>query len=246
MRAALLQRLQAIRALRRPVALVTDLATGMQCLVHNAMVEGDFGPTEHALHTVQQWLLVDRSGLLANPEDDETAPLFVRSYTPSLRLLVVGAVHIAQSLVPMAVALGYAVTVIDPRTAFATPERFPGMVLDTRWPDTALTALAPDFRTAIVILSHDAKLDDPALVTALASPAFYVGALGSHRTHGRRLERLRAAGLEEAALARIHGPVGLDIGALTPAEIAVSILAEMTAIRYGKLAGHREAPHGST
>jgi len=145
-----------------------------------------------------------------------------------LRLAVVGAVHIAQPLVAMAHLAGYDVTVIDPRDAFASEARFPGRTLVHDWPDEALAALGVDARTAVVTLTHDPKLDDPALVAALRSEAFYVGALGSTRTHAKRVERLGAAGLGEAEVSRLHAPVGLDIGAKSPAEIAVSILAEIT------------------
>jgi xanthine dehydrogenase accessory factor len=140
----------------------------------------------------------------------------------------VGAVHIAQALAPMASLAGYHVTVVDPRRAFATDSRFPDVAMTRDWPDEALAALAPDRRTAVVTLTHDPKLDDPALDVALRGEAFYVAALGSRRTHAGRLERLRALGHGEAALARIHGPAGLEIGAVSPAEIAVSVMAEMT------------------
>jgi len=142
----------------------------------------------------------------------------------------VGAVHAAQSLVPLARLAGYDVTVIDPRTAFATSERFPGVTLRHDWPDKALSALRPDHRTAVVTLTHDPKIDDPALRAALISNAFYIGALGSRRTHAKRVERLTEAGFDAATLARIHAPVGLAIGALTPGEIAISIIAEITAV----------------
>ncbi|MCA8932189.1 MAG: XdhC family protein [Rhodospirillaceae bacterium] len=156
--------------------------------------------------------------------------VFVEPFNPPLRLVVVGAVHITQGLAPMAQMAGYQVTVVDPRQAFASAERFPGVALSTDWPDDALEALAPDARTAVVTLTHDPKLDDPALDRALRSPAFYVAALGSRKTHAARLERLGALGHDAAALARIHGPAGLPLGAATPAEIAVSVLAEMTQV----------------
>jgi xanthine dehydrogenase accessory factor len=143
-------------------------------------------------------------------------------------MIVVGAVHIAQPLAAMAALAEYAVTIVDPRQAFATQERFPGVALVGDWPDAALRALAPDARTAVVALTHDPKLDDPALAAALRSPAFYVGALGSRKTHAARIERMRAHGFSDAELTRIHAPVGLDLGARSPAEIAVSILAEVT------------------
>jgi xanthine dehydrogenase accessory factor len=149
---------------------------------------------------------------------------------------VVGAVHIAQALAPMALRLGYAVFITDPRRAFATDERFPGLTVSTDWPDEALDAWKPDSRTAIVTLTHDPKLDDPALDRALKSQAFYIGALGSRKTHAARLDRLRALGHDEAALARIQGPVGLNIGAVTAGEIGLSILAQIVAVRRGAAA----------
>jgi xanthine dehydrogenase accessory factor len=140
-------------------------------------------------------------------------------------------VHIAQALMPLASALGLATTVVDPRRSFASEERFPGVTLSDEWPDDAMVTLAPDVRTAVVTLTHDPKLDDPALDHALGSPAFYIGALGSRRTHARRLERLRALGHSDETMARIRGPVGLNIGAVTASEIALSILAEIVAVR---------------
>ena len=153
---------------------------------------------------------------------------FVALYAPPLRLAVVGGVHIAQALVPMARLAGYAPTVIDPREAFASAARFPDTPLEHDWPDAAMAAFRPDARSAVVLLTHDPKLDDPALAVALASDAFYVGALGSTRTHAKRVERLRAAGVGDDAIARIDAPVGLDIGAKTPGEIAVAVLGAMT------------------
>ena len=153
---------------------------------------------------------------------------FVQVYQPRLRLAVVGAVHIAQALLPIAGMLGYQTLLIDPRTAFACADRFPGARIDSRWPDEALAEFAPDAGSAVIVLSHDPKIDDPALIAALASPAFYVGALGSRRNAARRRERLAAHGLDAAIVARIHGPVGLAIGAVGPAEIALSIMAGIT------------------
>lgn len=165
----------------------------------------------------------DRSGFL---EDDPQR--FLAVHTPPLRLAIVGGVHIAQPLSAMAREAGYDVTLIDPREAFASPVRFPDERLVHEWPDAALAALAPDIRTAIVLLTHDPKLDDAALTVALPSPAFYIGALGSTRTHAKRVARLSAAGFDETEIARIDAPVGLDIGARSPAEIAVATLAQMT------------------
>lgn len=162
----------------------------------------------------------------------ETAggPVFLKPLNPPLRLFVVGAVHIAEPLSKMAALLGYDVTILDPREAFARAERWPGVTVKAEWPDEALAAAGVDHRTAIVALTHDPKIDDPALAAALRSPAFYVGALGSGKTHGSRLRRLAQQGFSEEALARIHGPVGLKIGARSPAEIAVSIVAQMTEV----------------
>jgi xanthine dehydrogenase accessory factor len=154
-------------------------------------------------------------------------------HNPALRLIVVGAVHIAQPLLIMARACGYAPVLIDPRESFGAVARFPGETILHDWPDEALAALAPDSRTAIVTLTHDAKLDDPAIRAALASPVFYLGCLGSTRTHAKRVERLTAAGFSDTQIARIHAPVGLNIGAKSPAEIAVSIMAQMTAVLRG-------------
>lgn len=153
---------------------------------------------------------------------------FLEVHNPALELILIGAVHIAQPLAQMARLTGYAVQVIDPRTAFATEARFPGVILHQAWPDEVLAGLTLGSRSALVVLAHDPKIDDPALEAALASPAFYIGALGSKKTHAARLERLSARGFEPEALARIHGPVGLAIGGRSPAEIALSILVQMT------------------
>jgi xanthine dehydrogenase accessory factor len=160
--------------------------------------------------------------------DTELGPRFFQPFNPKLRLLIVGAVHIAQPLCTMAGLAGYEVTVIDPRGAFAKAARFPGTEVSEDWPDEGLEAANLDARCAVVTLSHDPKIDDPALHVALKSSAFYVGSLGSKRTHAARLERLKAAGFDSEACARIHGPVGLSIGAQSPAEIAISVLAQMT------------------
>lgn len=162
----------------------------------------------------------------------ETAagPVFLKPVNPPLRLFVVGAVHIAEPLSKMAALLGYDVVIIDPREAFARADRWPGVIVKAEWPDEALAAAGVDHRAAIVALTHDPKIDDPALEAALRSPAFYVGALGSGKTHGSRLRRLGERGFSQEALARIHGPIGLRIGARSPAEIAVSIVAQMTEV----------------
>jgi xanthine dehydrogenase accessory factor len=207
-------------------ALVTSLTTGAQALVTATGSEGDLSLSAAELTRVSQALANDQSGTI----ETAAGPAFVEIWNPDPRLLVVGAVHTAQALVPLAHLAGYSVTVIDPRTAFGTGERFPNVTVLNDWPDEALQALAPDRRTAILTLTHDPKIDDPALQVALKSEAFYIGALGSRRTHAKRIERLREAGFDDAAIGRIRGPVGLAIGARTPAEIAISIMAEITAV----------------
>jgi xanthine dehydrogenase accessory factor len=234
MKRDILDRLVAAKAAATPVAVVTDLNSGLQSLVLDDAVHGAFGLEPEILEEVRRRIRQDRSGVLTDPQDEDGFRLFVHVHNPAMRLLIVGAVHIAQALAPLAVLSGYDVTVIDPRGAFATEARFPGIKLNHDWPDEGLTALAPDVRTAIVTLSHDPKLDDPALIAALRSPAFYVGALGSKRTHALRLDRLRDEGLSEAQVKRIRGPVGLSIGAVTPAEIALSILGQITCVRRGE------------
>ena len=222
----LLDRLQQARATRRPVALLTRLPDGAQRLHPDESVPDALAEAAGAA------LRDDRAG----PVTVEGETWFIHPQTPPPRLIVVGAVHVAQALVPMAAAVGLAVTIVDPRRAFATEERFAAdATLVTEWPDDALAALKPDSRTAIVTLTHDPKLDDPALDTALRSDAFYIGALGSRRTHAKRVERLTEAGHGPEAIARIQAPVGLDIGAVTAPEIALSIIAQVVAARHGKL-----------
>ena len=222
----LLDDLLATRADKVPCAVLTHLSSGRQTLFR-PNVSADAAALGPELRSaIQDALRRDRSRCV----ETETGTVFVHVFNPPLRLVVVGAVHIAQVLVPMAAMVGYEVVVVDPRRSFASGERFPEVALAHEWPDEALVALAPDARTAVVTLTHDPKLDDPALIVALRSPAFYIGSLGSRRTHRARLERLRKQGCEESAMARIHAPVGLDIGAESPAEIATSVLAEITAV----------------
>ena len=228
MKRALLERLQALRAAKVPAALLTQLKSGEQALLTRDSVEGDLQPAPDVLEAARDALVRDRSGLLPAPE-----ATFVQVFSPPLRLIIVGAVHISQALVPMASLAGYEVIVVDPRRAWASTERFPGVAVTTDWPDEALATLDPDRRTAVVTLTHDPKLDDPALAAALRSEAFYIGSLGSRRTHAGRLARLRAQGFVDDDLARIHGPVGLALGATSPAEIAVSILAQITRVLRG-------------
>jgi len=209
------------RAAKRPVVLATHLPDGAQRLLPDP-------EAPEALNTAARRALSrDESGTVAI----EGVDWFLHAYSPPIRLIVVGAVHIAQSLVPMAAHLGVDVVVIDPRRSFATTERFPNVTLMDDWPDEAMDKLQPDSRSAVITLTHDPKLDDPALDRALHSEAFYIGSLGSRKTHAARLARLRALGHGDDALARIRGPVGLNIAAVTAPEIAVSILAEFVSVR---------------
>ena len=223
MKADTLARLCADREAKRAVALVTELKSGDQSLVYPSDKADDNAIVQAALEALRD----DRSRTFGS----DAGKHFIHVHNPPLRLVVVGAVHIAQPLARMAALAGYAVTVVDPRRAFTADERFGAIAVSRDWPDEALTALDIDARTAVVTLTHDPKLDDPALAVALRSPAFYVGSLGSRRTHGKRHDRLMELGLSEAEFARIHGPIGLDIGALSPAEIALSIMAEITQVR---------------
>lgn len=224
MKREILDALIAAREAGQPVALVTHIERGDQVCVSGKGSTGDKGlatglkdEIEHALHH-------DRSA----PVDGPDGRVFIQVFNPPLRMIVVGAVHIAQPLVRMAVLADYEVTVVDPRRSFASEMRFPGVKVTTDWPDKAMAALAPDRRTAVVTLTHDPKVDDPALAVALRSKSFYIGSLGSRKTHAARVERLKAEGFTDAEIGRIHGPIGLDIGARSPAEIAISIMAELT------------------
>jgi xanthine dehydrogenase accessory factor len=211
----------------RSVALATGLASGAQLLLDGEAFDGDLQLDEASIAAMREALRADRNISL----DTAGGRVFVQVFSPSRRCFVVGAVHIAQPLVPMLIATDYKPIVIDPRGAWATEARFPGVELSTEWPEEAFERYKPDGASAIVTLTHDPKIDDPALVAALRSDAFYIGALGSKRNHARRLERLAAEHrFSNNELARIHGPIGLDIGAVSQAEIAVSILAEMTSV----------------
>lgn len=226
MRRELLTAIIEAQKAKRPVALATDLDSGAQALIaSDGFVAGD------------ESLIGDgvAAAVAAAVREDESKRLnlswgrvFVQPLNPPLRMAIVGAVHITQALAPMAALLGYEVTVIDPRRAFASEDRFPEVCVVVEWPDDALTALAPDRRTAVITLTHDPKLDDPALSVALRSPAFYIASLGSTRTHAARLKRLKEAGFGEEEVARVHGPAGLSINARSPAEIATAILAQAT------------------
>src|SRR5579884_3905303 len=219
MRLDILRSLNAERAARRAAVVVTDIATGAQRFV--AAVDVDADPLRDVLLS---HLRSGKSGMEETPQ----GRVFLTVHVPPPRLVVTGAVHISQALAPVARLLGYDVTIIDPRTAFATPERFPDVKLLAQWPQDVLPTLGIDRYTAFAALTHDPKIDDPALVHALARDCFYIGALGSRKTHARRVERLKQQGLSDAAIARIHAPIGLDINAATPAEIAVAIMAQIT------------------
>jgi len=220
----LLAALRRARAARRPALVATDLADGRSALVAEDEDAGETALRAALAEDVARVLLEERSRVI----ERAGRRYFLHVFPPPRRLALVGAVHIAQALIPMAVAAGYEVTLIDPRSAFAAESRFPGVTMTHAWPEAALAGFAPDRRSAVVTLTHDPKLDDPALAAALRSDAFYVGALGSRKTHAARLQRLREQGFGDADVARIHAPVGLAIGAVSPAEIAVSILAQMT------------------
>ncbi len=230
MKRKILEALLGDQEAKTAVALVTDLDSGLQTLVYHDNAAGSDAGNADIVARARATLRKDRSKL----HEIENRRIFVEVQNPPKRLIIVGAVHIAQPLSRMASVSGYDVTVIDPRASFATDERFPGITLNSDWPDDAMRALDPDRRTAVVTLTHDPKLDDPGLEVALRSPAFYVGALGSRKTHGARVERLTAAGFTETELARIHAPVGLDIGAVSPAEIAVAVLAQITDVLHRK------------
>jgi xanthine dehydrogenase accessory factor len=200
--------------------LVTDLAQGIQRLVFEAELASD--PLSGVLSDA---LRMGKSGVVETPE----GKLFLTVQAPIVRIVAIGAVHISQALVPMAQQLGFDVVIVDPRTAFASPERFPNVEMHAEWPDIALPKLGVDRYTAMVMLTHDPKIDDPALFIALKSPSFYIGALGSRKTHATRVERLKEAGFGQDEIARIHAPIGLNIGCISPAEVALSILAQITA-----------------
>ena len=212
----------------RPVAMVTELESGTRSIVSADSVAGDLTLDEEATALARDALFHDRSRAF----DTGGGQMFVQVFSTPLRMFIVGAVHIAQALVPMAATAGYDITVIDPRGAFATSARFPGVTLSEDWPDEALEQFKPDSRSAVVTLTHDPKLDDPALHVALKSDAFYIGSLGSRKTHASRLERLAEEGFGEEDFARIHAPVGLPLGATSPAEIAVSILAQIIETKH--------------
>jgi xanthine dehydrogenase accessory factor len=225
MRPQTLAALTVVRAARRPIALITRLSDGAQALVDQRGIEGELALDAAVVTAVRARLARAESGML-----ESDAGLFVRCYAPPPRLLIVGAVHIGQALQAIAAVVGYEVTVIDPRAAFAASQHFVRGAVVSDWPDEAMRRLAPDAGTAVVTLTHDPKLDDPALILALRSPAFYIGALGSRRTHAQRLARLQELGFGQE-LQRLHAPVGLDLGGRSAGEIAVAIMAEIIQVR---------------
>jgi xanthine dehydrogenase accessory factor len=216
----ILKTLNSERAARRAVVVVTDIASGQQRLVKANDIAKD--PLKALL---EKRIRMAKSGMEETPQ----GKVFLTVHVPSPQLVITGAVHISQALAPVGHLLGYAVTIVDPRTAFATVERFPDVKVVADWPDVALPPLNVDHYTAFVALTHDPKIDDPALIHALQRDCFYIGALGSKKTHAKRVARLKEKGISDADIARIHAPIGLDIGAVSPAEIAVSIMAEITA-----------------
>jgi xanthine dehydrogenase accessory factor len=217
---SLLSKLNEERSARRAAVLVTDMASGQQRLVLEAALSSD--PLSSVLSDA---LRMGKSGVVETTE----GKLFLTVQAPIVRIVAIGAVHISQALVPMAQQLGFDVVIVDPRTAFASAERFPNVEMHAEWPDVALPKLGVDRYTAFVMLTHDPKIDDPALHLALKSTSFYIGALGSRKTHAMRVERLKEAGFSEDEIARIHAPIGLNIGGISPAEVALSILAQITA-----------------
>jgi len=230
---------QALAASRKgtPAAIATNLVSGQQSLVLGSETSGNLPVDDVVRDGLAKALAEDRSTTI----ETASGAVFIEVFNPPLRCFIIGAVHIAQPLARMAAMLDYRVTVIDPRTAFATGARFPEIELSTEWPDEALQRLKPDKRSAVITLTHDPKLDDPALTEALKSQAFFIGALGSRKTHAGRLRRLAEAGFKEADVARIHGPVGLNIGAISPAEIAVAILGQVTSALRADRLKQREA-----
>ena len=231
MKWSLFEQLQRAIGSGASAAVVTRLGDGEHALFDGGQWQDALGLTETQRGQALRMLIADRSGML--PDSDTH---FVRSYARAPRLIIIGAAHISQFLAPMASLAGFEVILVDPRRAFASAERFRDVKLIHKWPDEALRELNLDATSAVVTLTHDPKLDDPALIAALGSPAFYVGALGSKRTHAKRVERLTEAGLADKAT-RIHAPVGLDLGGRAPREIAVSILAQVIQVRYRGPAG---------
>lgn len=231
MKAETLAALQDARAKRRAVALATRLSDAAEALIYRDEAKGDLAGDQPIVSAARRAMDIGKSETV----DIGGAKIFLNVYVPPPRLIIVGAVHIAQSLAPMAAILEFDVTVVDPRGAWATTQRFPNVKVIKDWADEAFQEMGLDVSTAVVTLTHDPKLDDPALESALKSDVFYIGALGSKRTHAKRKERLAEVGITDEMFARIHGPVGLNIGARSPAEIAVSILGQIIEVRARRL-----------
>ena len=232
MKRELLGALVAARQSKQPAVLVRGLTTGKQCVVTRQESLGDTDDIDPAVADAARAAL-DADGARTIEAGGER--YLIQTLAAAARMLIVGAVHIAQSLIPMAMHVGYEIFLIDPRTAFANAERFPNIHIDNRWPHEAMSDLELDARTAIVALSHDPKIDEPALQAAMDSNVFYIGALGSKRNHAKRLERLAALGYSKEQLSRIHGPIGLPLGGRSPVEIAVAILAQVVQSRNQSL-----------
>ena len=230
MKAGTLEQILKDQESKTAVALATDLSTGEQGLIYLDTATGVLGARPDVVAAARDAMRDDKSRMVSLDGGD----VFFHVYNPPLRMVIVGAVHIAQPLSRMATVAGYDVAVVDPRQSFATSERFPSITLVDEWPDDGLKSLDLDRRTAVITLTHDPKLDDPALGVAVRSPAFYIGSLGSRKTHARRVERLTAEGFTAEEIGRIHGPVGLNLGAVSPAEIAVAILAQVTERLHAK------------
>lgn len=227
-----LKALQEARVQRHAIVLATRLSDAAETLVYRDKAEGAQASDAALVSIARRAMDTGRSETI----EIGGQKIFLNVYVPPARLIIVGAVHIAQSLAPMAAMLDFDVTVVDPRGAWATTNRFPGVKVVQEWADEAFEKMGLDVSTAVVTLTHDPKLDDPALEAALKSNVFYVGALGSKRTHAKRKERLMSeAGITEEQFVRIHGPVGLNIGAKSPAEIAVSILGQIVEVRARRL-----------
>jgi xanthine dehydrogenase accessory factor len=231
MQASTLAALQDARTKRRAVTLATRLSDAAEGLIYRDAANGALASDATVVSAARRAMEIGKSETV----DVGGQKIFLNVYVPPPRLIIVGAVHIAQSLAPMATMLEFDVTVVDPRGAWATTQRFPGVKVIKDWADEAFQAMGLDISTAVVTLTHDPKLDDPALESALKSEAFYIGALGSKRTHAKRKERLAEVGITDEMFARIHGPVGLNIGAKSPAEIAVSILGQIIEVRARRL-----------
>ena len=230
MKKSMLKQILLDQEAKTPVALVTELETGRQTLVYYNSATGDLADSPEILNAARRAIQDDKTGTVKL----DAGEIYFQIFNPPLRMLIVGAVHIAQPLSRMASTVGYDVTVVDPRHSFASPDRFPGISLNHEWPDDGLRELDIDRRTAVVTLTHDPKLDDPALAVAIRSEAFYIGSLGSRGTHAGRVERLKNEGFTEVEIGRINGPVGLNIGAISPSEIAISILGEVTECLHAK------------